>query len=220
MYWTARDRPVPCRLVPTLAGWAGLDERVSAPGVKQDHPIQIDPEYRINPVVPGSSPSLGSPGWPMPRERRTPRTTGCSSRSCGSTANAFPVLATLLLGLLPGPAELLVAASVLAGAVRGVFTLTEATLVTGYWGPGRYAAVNGVFNAPLTAAGAIAPGIRRAARPAAPGSGGSGSSPTPRAFGAGPADGAGTGSQVHSAAGRSLPAGACRGRTKSAGSAW
>jgi len=66
---------------------------------------------------------------------------------------------TLLLGLLPGPAALLVAASVLAGAVRGVFTLTEATLVTDHWGPGRYAAVNGVFNAPLTAAGAIAPSI-------------------------------------------------------------
>ena len=65
----------------------------------------------------------------------------------------------LLLGLLPGPAALLVAASVLAGAVRGVFTLTEATLVTDHWGADRYAAVNGVFNAPLTAAGAIAPSI-------------------------------------------------------------
>jgi len=66
---------------------------------------------------------------------------------------------TLLLGLLPGPAALLVAASVLAGAVRGVFTLTEATLVADRWGADRYAAVNGVFNAPLTAAGAIAPSI-------------------------------------------------------------
>ena len=47
----------------------------------------------------------------------------------------------------------------LAGAVRGVFTLTEATLVTDHWGADRYAAVNGVFNAPLTAAGAIAPSI-------------------------------------------------------------
>ena len=43
---------------------------------------------------------------------------------------------TLLLGLLPGPAALLVAASVLAGAVRGVFTLTEATLVADHWGAG------------------------------------------------------------------------------------
>jgi MFS family permease len=66
---------------------------------------------------------------------------------------------TLLLGLLPGPAALLVAASVLAGAVRGVFTLTEATLVADHWGSDRYAAVNGVFNAPLTAAGALAPSI-------------------------------------------------------------
>jgi hypothetical protein len=41
---------------------------------------------------------------------------------------------TLLLGLLPGPAGLLVAASVLPGAVRGTFTLTEATLVADYWG--------------------------------------------------------------------------------------
>jgi MFS family permease len=64
---------------------------------------------------------------------------------------------TLLLGLLPGPAALLVAASVLAGAVRGLFTLTEATLVSDRWGPDRYAALNGVFNAPITAAGALAP---------------------------------------------------------------
>jgi hypothetical protein len=65
--------------------------------------------------------------------------------------------ATLLLGRLPGPAALLVAVSVIAGAVRGVFTLTEATLVSDYWGPDRYAVLNGVFNAPLIAAGAIAP---------------------------------------------------------------
>jgi MFS family permease len=66
---------------------------------------------------------------------------------------------TLLLGLLPGPAGLLVAASVTAGAVRGVFTLTEATLISDYWGQDRYAVLNGVFNAPLVAAGAVAPSI-------------------------------------------------------------
>ena len=66
---------------------------------------------------------------------------------------------TLLLGLLPGPAVLLVAASVAAGAIRGVFTLTEATVVSDYWGPHRYAVLNGVFNAPLIAAGAVAPSI-------------------------------------------------------------
>ena len=70
---------------------------------------------------------------------------------------AAGAMVTLLLGLLPGPAALLIAAAVLAGGIRGVFTLTEATLVVDYWGPGRYAVVNGVFNAPLTAAGAVAP---------------------------------------------------------------
>lgn len=54
---------------------------------------------------------------------------------------------------------ILITASVMAGAVRGVFTLTEATLVADQWGASRYAVVNGVFNAPLIAAGAIAPTI-------------------------------------------------------------
>ena len=65
----------------------------------------------------------------------------------------------LLTGLLSGPAALLIAGSVLAGAVRGVFTLTEATLVADHWGPDRYAALNGVFSAPLAAACAVAPSI-------------------------------------------------------------
>ena len=80
----------------------------------------------------------------------------------GARGRAAAVIAagaavTLMLGLLPGPAALLVAASVVAGAVRGIFTLTEATLVADQWGAGRYAVINGVFNAPLTAAGAVAP---------------------------------------------------------------
>ena len=67
--------------------------------------------------------------------------------------------ATLLLGLVPGPAVLLIVTAVLAGMVRGVFTLIEATLIADYWGADRYAVLNGVFNAPLVAAGALAPGI-------------------------------------------------------------
>jgi MFS family permease len=89
--------------------------------------------------------------------RRLASWLGIRGRTVAIIASGAAV--TLLLGLLPGPAALLVAASVLAGAVRGVFTLTEATLIADYWGPDRYAAVNGVFNAPLTAAGAIASSI-------------------------------------------------------------
>lgn len=61
------------------------------------------------------------------------------------------------LGVLPGPAALLIAASVLAGAVRGLFTLLEATAISDRWGPAGYASLNGVFSAPLTAAIAFAP---------------------------------------------------------------
>ena len=83
--------------------------------------------------------------------------TGARGRAAAVIAAGSAV--TLPLGLLPGPAALLVTAAVIAGAVRGLFTLTEATLVADQWGAGRYAVINGVFNAPLTAAGAIAPTV-------------------------------------------------------------
>ena len=63
----------------------------------------------------------------------------------------------LIIAVLPGQAALLTAASVLCGAARGLFTLLEATVVSDHWGPVGYASLNGVFNAPLTAATAIAP---------------------------------------------------------------
>ena len=68
-------------------------------------------------------------------------------------------LATLILGLLPGPAFALVAVAVIVGASRGMFTLVEATLVADLWGAERFARLNGTFNAPLTAATALAPSI-------------------------------------------------------------
>jgi MFS family permease len=64
-----------------------------------------------------------------------------------------------LLAVLPGPAALLIAVAVLTGAVRGLFTLVEATAVSDHWGPAGYASLNGVFTAPLTAATALAPTI-------------------------------------------------------------
>jgi MFS family permease len=63
------------------------------------------------------------------------------------------------LAVLPGPAALLIAAAILAGAVRGLFTLLEATAVSDRWGPAGYASLNGVFSAPLTAAIALAPTV-------------------------------------------------------------
>jgi hypothetical protein len=51
LYWTARDQPVPYQLVPMLAGWANLDQRETNVDITGRHPILIDPEYRIDPVL-------------------------------------------------------------------------------------------------------------------------------------------------------------------------
>ncbi|HET9898983.1 MAG TPA: site-specific integrase [Streptosporangiaceae bacterium] len=51
LYWTARDQPVPCRLVPVLSGWADLDQREDAADIAPGHPVLIDPEYRLDPLL-------------------------------------------------------------------------------------------------------------------------------------------------------------------------
>jgi MFS family permease len=65
--------------------------------------------------------------------------------------------AILLLALLPGPAPLLIAAGMLAGAVRGCQTLLQATLVADRWGGASLGLLQGTFAAPLTIITAIAP---------------------------------------------------------------
>jgi MFS family permease len=80
---------------------------------------------------------------------------GLGLRARAAVVIAAVAVTTFLVGLLPGPAILLIAGAVLAGAARGVFTLTEATVVSDYWGPDRCAVLNGVFNAPIVAAGAL-----------------------------------------------------------------
>lgn len=65
--------------------------------------------------------------------------------------------AVLSLAVLPGPPGLLIAAGVLAGAVRGCHTLLQATIVAERWGMSNLGALQGRFAAPLTAATALAP---------------------------------------------------------------
>jgi MFS family permease len=62
-----------------------------------------------------------------------------------------------VLGLVPGPALLLVLGSVLAGAARGIFTLLSATAVSDRWGIHSYGRLNGLLTAPMTLASAVAP---------------------------------------------------------------
>jgi MFS family permease len=65
--------------------------------------------------------------------------------------------ATALLALVPGPAGLLVAAAMLAGAARGVFTLLQATAISDRWGSAHYGRLGGILAAPAMVATALAP---------------------------------------------------------------
>lgn len=66
-------------------------------------------------------------------------------------------VALLALAVVPGPALLLIVIAVVGGAARGLFTLVGATAVSDHWGPERYAALNGVYHAPMGVAAALAP---------------------------------------------------------------
>jgi MFS family permease len=70
---------------------------------------------------------------------------------------ALSAVATALLAVLPGPAVLLIAAAMLAGAARGVLTLLQATAITDRWGAVHYGRLNGLASAPALVAIAVAP---------------------------------------------------------------
>jgi len=52
---------------------------------------------------------------------------------------------------------LLIAAAMLAGADRGVFTLLQATAISDRWGAAHYGRLNGLLSAPAMLATALAP---------------------------------------------------------------
>lgn len=66
-------------------------------------------------------------------------------------------LTVALLAALPGPDAALIAAAVLAGCARGLYTLLQATAISDRWGTRHFATINGVFSAPTTLAVALAP---------------------------------------------------------------
>lgn len=63
------------------------------------------------------------------------------------------------LAVVPGPAWLLIVLGVVAGAVRGAYTLVQASAVADRWGTRNYGSINGAFAAPITIAAALAPAI-------------------------------------------------------------
>jgi MFS family permease len=73
------------------------------------------------------------------------------------TITAAAVVSLAVLAVLPGPAAALVLLSVLTGAVRGAYTLLQATAVADRWGTRYFGSLNGAFTVPITAAIALAP---------------------------------------------------------------
>jgi MFS family permease len=80
-----------------------------------------------------------------------------SVRARGVLILGLGAVATALLAILPGPAVLLVAVAMLAGAARGVFTLLQATAISDRWGSTHYGRLGGLLTAPAMLATALAP---------------------------------------------------------------
>jgi predicted MFS family arabinose efflux permease len=99
----------------------------------------------------GAGQVLGRLGYASLAHRLTP-----PARTAGILAAGAISIAAL--GLLPGPTVALIAVAVLAGMIRGSYTLLLATAVADRWGTTAFGRINGVFAAPTTAVTALAPG--------------------------------------------------------------
>ncbi len=75
----------------------------------------------------------------------------------GAIILAVVAASTGLLAAVPGPYAALVAASITVGVARGAYTLVQATAVSDRWGTSHFGRLNGVLNAPMLVASAIAP---------------------------------------------------------------
>jgi MFS family permease len=82
------------------------------------------------------------------------RRTGVRTRTALTLAATSAT--TALLAMATSTAAL-IAASVLTGMARGVFTLLQATVITDRWGPAHYGRLTGLLSAPLTITTAAAP---------------------------------------------------------------
>jgi MFS family permease len=100
---------------------------------------------------------LGGIGQVLGRLGYVPLTSALGVRMRAVVILGLSAAATVLLGLLPGPPGLLIAAGMFAGAARGVFTLLQATAISDRWGAAHYGRLNGLLSAPAMIATALAP---------------------------------------------------------------
>jgi len=82
------------------------------------------------------------------------RTSAPARTSMVLTAGALAIVVLAVTSTLPAAA---LGAAALTGAVRGNFTLIQATAVSDRWGTRAFGTVNGIFLAPVTVATALAP---------------------------------------------------------------
>lgn len=87
---------------------------------------------------------------------------GLLSRTTSVRARGVLVLCagaatTTALAAIPGPAIVLVAVAMLAGAARGVLTLLQATAISDRWGTQHYGRLGGLLAAPAMVATALSP---------------------------------------------------------------
>lgn len=69
----------------------------------------------------------------------------------------FAAATIAAIGLLRGPAALLVAAAITLGVARGAFTLLQSTAISDRWGTAGFGTLYGILNAPATVAMALGP---------------------------------------------------------------
>lgn len=101
-------------------------------------------------AVCGAGQVLGRLGYPTLTRRTSPRARTTAILAAG----AVPIA---LLAVLPGPVSAVIVTATCVGAVRGTYTLLQATAVSDRWGTDQFATLNGIFVAPAIAATAIAP---------------------------------------------------------------
>ncbi len=100
---------------------------------------------------------LGGVGQVLGRLGYSPLTRRVGTRGRAVLILGLLALTTLLLAVLPGPPLALIAAAMLAGAARGIYTLLQATALSDRWPARFYGRLNGILTAPVMLAIAISP---------------------------------------------------------------
>ena len=100
---------------------------------------------------------LGGVGQVLGRLGYSPLTRRTGIRGRAVLILGLLAVTTLLLAVLPGPPLALIAAAMLAGAARGVYTLLQATALSDRWPARFYGRLNGILTAPVMLAIAISP---------------------------------------------------------------